>query len=152
MSKAPQYRRTITSGTIVFKDIDGTLKIALARDPEKGEDKWVLPKGHVREGESLEATAIRETCEEVGVTKMQLICYLGCVTRLSVENWGETVEKDIHFYLAYALSSSNIKPADFETVVESSWFTITEAIARIPWQEEQDFLQKHFALLTKKPN
>lgn len=140
MNQEFRYRKTETAGTVLIKEIDGELKIALARDPEKGDDVWVLPKGHVRNGESLEETATRETREEVGVKNVQLIHYMGYVTRRSVEDWGETVEKKVHLFLAYAFGSSNIEPNNFETVVEAKWFNVEEAIPRIHRREDREFL------------
>jgi|ERR1051325_3579985 ADP-ribose pyrophosphatase YjhB (NUDIX family) len=142
-----KLRKTVTSGGVVVKAIDAQLKVALARDPAEGENAWVIPKGHVREGESLEITAIREIREEVGVQEPVLLHYLGCITRLSVEDWGETVEKDIHLFLSYALGLAEIRPADFETVVESGWFTLKEAVEVIPFKEDADFLKRELGLL-----
>ncbi len=143
-------KRSTTSGGIVIKDCDGILKIALAHDPEQGENAWVIPKGHVREGETLETTAIREIQEEIGVGTPQLLHYMGFITRKSIEDWGEVVEKDIHLYLTYALGDSNVKPADFETVVETGWFTLDEAVQLIPFKEDVEFLERELRLLSSK--
>ena len=35
--------------------------------PKRGQDEWVLPKGHIEPGEESEQTAIREVEEETGV-------------------------------------------------------------------------------------
>jgi diadenosine hexaphosphate hydrolase (ATP-forming) len=140
-------REAITAGGIVLKAIDGQLKIALARDPAEGDNAWVIPKGHVHEGESLETAAIREIRDEVGVQMPILICYLGFIRRLSVEDWGETVQKDIHLFLAYASGPIEIKPADSETVTESAWFTLRAALQVIPFKQDIDFLKRELQLL-----
>ena len=41
-----------------------------------GKDEWVLPKGHIEEGEGVEAAAIREVYEETGVVA-RIICPAG---------------------------------------------------------------------------
>lgn len=48
-------------------EIEGRIAL-LRRSIEPGYGKWVFPGGYVDRGETLEAAAIRETLEEVGVT------------------------------------------------------------------------------------
>lgn len=137
----------ITAGTVVLKYLDGELKIAVARDLEKGPDAWVLPKGHVRQSETLEEAALRETHEEVGATDVELICHLGVVRRASLQDWGELVDKTIHLFLAYSHGPIDIRPAADEPLVESQWMPIEDALERLPWDEERRFLRDRLAPL-----
>ena len=58
--------RTATSaGAIILREVEGKLKIALAQH-QRSIKTWVLPKGHVEEGESVEEAALREIFEETG--------------------------------------------------------------------------------------
>ena len=45
-------RMATSSGAIILREIEGQLKIALAHHP-RATKAWVLPKGHVEEGETL---------------------------------------------------------------------------------------------------
>jgi 8-oxo-dGTP pyrophosphatase MutT (NUDIX family) len=99
-------QRTATSaGAIILREVEGKLKVALAHHPRRTKS-WVLPKGHVEEGESLEQAALREIYEEVGLDNVQLIKHLGTITRESVKSNGDVEQKTIHFYLAYAPGDS----------------------------------------------
>src|SRR5436305_15259589 len=96
----------VSAGAIVLSEFDGELKIALAHTPKKdGQVTWVLPKGHVEPGESLEQTVLREVREEVGLSNVQLITYLGLFERQSEKSSGEVVKKIINLYQAYALGN-----------------------------------------------
>ena len=51
-------QRTATSaGAIILREVEGKLKVALAHHPRTTKS-WVLPKGHVEAGETLEQAAL----------------------------------------------------------------------------------------------
>ena len=60
------------AGGVVWRRREGTLEALLVRpsaevgltDPDAGE--WVVPKGHIERGESVEEAALREVLEESG--------------------------------------------------------------------------------------
>ena len=55
-------------GIIINKNLDSVI-IVLNRDSKmKGEDKWGLPKGHIKNGEQLSECAEREIEEDRGET------------------------------------------------------------------------------------
>jgi 8-oxo-dGTP pyrophosphatase MutT (NUDIX family) len=60
-----------SAGGIVF---DGD-RLLLLRKSALGE--VVLPKGHVEPGETAEGAALRETVEETGYTKLEVLADLG---------------------------------------------------------------------------
>jgi 8-oxo-dGTP pyrophosphatase MutT (NUDIX family) len=139
--------RTETSaGAIILREIEGALKIALAQHP-RAIKTWVLPKGHVEEGESLEEAALREIYEEAGLDNVQLIKHLGTILRESVKSNGDVVQKTIHFFLAYALGHSKSPVPSDLSFTEVGWFTPMEAIGLLPYEAEQVFLREHLAPL-----
>jgi 8-oxo-dGTP pyrophosphatase MutT (NUDIX family) len=145
MPEEPSGDRTATTaGVIVLKYIAGSLRVAMGRDPEKGPDAWVIPKGHIHDGETVEEAALREAQEETGATDIVLLTYLGSFQRRSLEDWGEWVQKTVHLYLGYSFGSEDIQPASFETLTGADWLTIGEAVDRLPWPEDQEFLRQHF--------
>lgn len=140
-------QRTATSaGAIILREVDGVLKIALAHHP-RATKTWVLPKGHVEEGESLEQAALREIYEESGLDNVQLIKHLGTILRESLKSNGDIEQKTIHFYLAYALSNSHSQAPTDARFIEVGWFSPTEAIALLPYENEQAFLREHLGPL-----
>jgi 8-oxo-dGTP pyrophosphatase MutT (NUDIX family) len=139
-------QETATSaGAIVLHDMDGELKIILGRDPKKGSNAWVLPKGHVSSGESLEQTALREIREEVGLSNVQLVTYLGTFTRQSKEDSGETVQKIIHMFLAYALGNETPQPITDPSITEAQWFSAQQAVEVIPFEEDRAFVRQYLS-------
>jgi 8-oxo-dGTP pyrophosphatase MutT (NUDIX family) len=58
--------RVPQAGAIVFREDDSRLLVLLVRS-KKDPTIWVFPKGHIEQGESAAAAAVRETWEEAGV-------------------------------------------------------------------------------------
>jgi len=140
------HRTETSAGAIILCELEGKLKIALAQH-QRSTKTWVLPKGHVEEGESLEEAALREIYEEAGLDNVQLIKHLGTIMRESVKSNGDVVQKTIHFYLAYALSNNHSPAPSDLSFTEVGWFTPAEAIELLPYETEQAFLREHLAPL-----
>jgi 8-oxo-dGTP pyrophosphatase MutT (NUDIX family) len=139
--------RTATSaGAIILREIEGELKIALAQH-QRADKTWVLPKGHVEEGESIEQAALREIYEEAGLDNVQLIKHLGTIMRESAKSSGDVVNKTIHFFLAYALSNNQSPAPSDLSFTEVGWFSPGEAIELLPYEEEQAFVREHLGPL-----
>ena len=60
-----------SAGGVVVRWENARIYVALIR--EKGYQSYILPKGHVDEGESLEQAARREIEEEAGLTNLKLV-------------------------------------------------------------------------------
>jgi 8-oxo-dGTP pyrophosphatase MutT (NUDIX family) len=59
------------AGVVAIRDIGQGIQIgiiAASAADAAGKKPWVLPKGHVEPGETLEFAALREAAEELGVT------------------------------------------------------------------------------------
>ncbi len=137
-----------SAGAIILREVEGELKIALAQH-QRADKTWVLPKGHVEDGETIEEAALREIYEEAGLDNVQLIKHLGTILRTSVKINGDVVHKTIHFFLAYALSNNRPpKPSDL-SFTEVGWFRPGEAIELLPYEEERVFLREQLAPLFK---
>ncbi len=135
-------KTAVSAGAIILRDIGGTLKIALAQ--HKNSTKvWVLPKGHVEPGESLEQAALREIHEEAGLADVQLINHLGTIQRRSVKDNGDVVDKTIHYYLAYALGNEQPQDPSDSRFTEVGWFSAEQALELLPYEEDRAFLKDH---------
>jgi 8-oxo-dGTP pyrophosphatase MutT (NUDIX family) len=137
-----------SAGAIILREIEGELKIALAQH-RRTDKTWVLPKGHVEEGESIEEAALREIHEEAGLDNVQLINHLGTIMRESVKSNGEVVQKTIHFFLAYALENTQSSTPTDLLFTEVGWFKPKEVIELVPYESDQAFLKEHLAPLFK---
>lgn len=139
--------RTATSaGAIILREVKGKLKIALAQHA-RATRSWVLPKGHVEEGESIEQAALREVHEETGLDNVQLIKHLGTILRESTKSNGDIEEKTIHLFLAYAPGNGRPQAPSDPRFTAVSWFSPQEAIALLPYESERDFFREHLGLL-----
>jgi len=124
----------ISAGGIVIKVVEGKPHVLLIIFPD--DNGLGFPKGHVKEEESYEDTALREVTEETGLKNLKVIKKLGVVTRPTVEDDGTKVEKDIHLYLMKA-NDYNHSEAD----ENYDWFEIEEAINKMGFPQEAEFLK-----------
>ena len=139
-------RIATSAGAIILREIDGQLKIALAQHA-RATRSWVLPKGHVEKGETIEQAALREIYEETGLDNVQLIKHLGTIPRESLKSNGDVEQKTIHLYLAYAPNNSHSQAPTDPRFIEVSWFSPQEAIKLLPYESEQTFFREHLGLL-----
>ena len=139
--------RTATSaGAVILREIEGILKIALAQHAHTS-NSWVLPKGHVEAGETIEQAALREIYEETGLENVHLITHLGTIMRETVKTNGDVEEKTIHLFLAYAPRNSHSQPPIDSRFIEVSWFSPQEALKLLPYESEQAFFWEHLGTL-----
>jgi len=84
-------------------------------------EHWLFPKGHVDEGETLEAAAVRELAEEAGVTG-RVLAPLG-TSGYAFE--GKRIE--VHYFLVEALGRAGAGEPDRDP----AWLGYTAAVDRI---------------------
>jgi 8-oxo-dGTP pyrophosphatase MutT (NUDIX family) len=118
----------------------GTLEVALIAT--HGGERWALPKGLARKGESLEETALREVREETGLTAVVVEPFE------PIEYWfwagppgrKSRHHKQVHYFLMRYLSGDT---ADHDAEVdEARWFPLDEAIERASYNSERRLLEQ----------
>lgn len=139
-------RIATSAGAIILREVKGKLKIGLAQHA-RATKSWVLPKGHVEEGESIEQAALREIYEETGLDNVQLIKHLGTIWRESPKSNGDVEQKTIHLFLAYAPANGRSQAPTDARFAGVSWFSPEEAIKLLPYESEQAFFREHLGLL-----
>jgi 8-oxo-dGTP pyrophosphatase MutT (NUDIX family) len=135
--------RTSAGGIIVRWDAEQK-KIYLALttgeaskdDPSQESVAYILPKGGVDPGESVEEAARREIAEEAGFFALTQIAALGSRSRLS---WDKRRWITTHYFL-YTTEETNPQPTDPNYAYVTHWFDITVGDASLPpifWPEQK---------------
>lgn len=102
---------------------------------------WLLPKGHVDPGETLEETAVREVNEETGLT-VELGAKLG-ETSYSHSEDGKIHHKRVHWYAMEAVAGE-ARPEE-GLFTEVRWFAKDE-IGYLTFEHDRALVRKAFLL------
>ncbi len=133
--RAPASIETSAGGVIVrwHGEIPHVL---LIRD---GYRHWGFPKGHLEDGETPDAAALREVEEETG------LCDLILGPRLPTIDWyfragGRLIHKFCHFYLIECPTGEAL-PQGVEGITACRWVPLPEAIELISYDNARQVLQ-----------
>lgn len=113
---------------------------------------WQLPKGWIEDGESREATAVREVREETGVDA-EVVGELDTIEYWYVSNYEPEpahVHKHVHFYLLRYTGGSNDDHDDES--LEARWVDIDEAVRMLAFAEEKRVMRMARDALTEVLN
>ena len=133
-TRPPEVPDRTGAGGVVVREADRHLYVALAREPEIA--PYVVPKGGVEPGESLEAGARREVEEETGLAALTLLAYLGARERLTI---GKDQWQTIHFFL-FVTEQIGGQPTDATHTVGATWFPL-DALPDMLWPEQRELLE-----------
>ncbi len=125
-----------SAGGVVARVEDGRIYVAFTTERDLAE--YVLPKGHVDEGESLEQAARREIGEETGLTDLTLLDKLGVKSRL---NFSKTSWKETHYFLFFT-PQMHATPTDSHNHDALIWQPL-DAITNLFWPEQRELIEEH---------
>lgn len=123
------------------------IEIGFIQDPYY---KWTFPKGHIEPGEEIVQTAVRESCEEMGLKKLIPIEQLG-----QIETWfidrhvkkGEMIHKFTDLFLLQAEANAQAVPQRSEKIRAVRWVPIDKAIGFSSYENVVPVLKKAIDIL-----
>ena len=132
--RPPGVPEHISAGGVVARIEKKQVYIAVVG--QRGRSKYVLPKGHVEDGETLEQAARREIEEEAGFTRLRLIAPLGVKERLdfSKRHWKRT-----HYFL-FTTRQIDAKPTEDRYKIK--WFLLEE-MPELFWPEQRQLIHEN---------
>jgi 8-oxo-dGTP pyrophosphatase MutT (NUDIX family) len=141
-------RDQVSAGGVAYRGGAGRWEFALILTGTPARPRWQLPKGLVDEGESPEATAVREVREEAGI-ETELVAPLERIEYwyVGTERGGQRVRyhKFVHFFLLRYLAG-DVADHDHE-VQEARWFPVGEAAAILAFPSERKVVEQAAGLL-----
>lgn len=125
------------AGCVVYRyDERGQPLILLIHDQY---GKWTLPKGHLDDGERVEAAAVREVREETGMTG-ELGAFVGAITYV-VQKKGKPYQKRVDFFLMRTGDGEAV-PQAAEGISAVAWFPPAEAQMRAGYDQIRSIIAR----------
>ncbi len=137
-------KRAVSAGGVVYRAAESGVEfVACGRNSD---GVWGLPKGTPEEGESLEATALREVSEETGL-EVRVVGKIGVV-----EYWfareGVRYHKWVHYYLMEAIGGdTESHDVEYDRV---EWFPAEVALKTLTFQNEVEIATKAVEMVEPK--
>jgi 8-oxo-dGTP pyrophosphatase MutT (NUDIX family) len=130
--------RTSAGGIIIREGDDGEVWIALTRG-EGALSGYILPKGGVDPGESIEEAARREIEEEAGFSELTLLESLGSRARLSYDKhrWITT------HYFVFSTEETDPRPTDPNYDYVTEWFLLHGELPELFWPEQRALIESY---------
>ncbi len=142
-----KVEETSAGGLVVDRTAGDSRGALIARVNRRGRLEWVLPKGHLEEGETAQEAAVREVREETGL-QARILAPLGSIDYWFVAD-GRRIHKVVHHFLLEAVGGE-LSDADIE-VTEVAWVPFPELASRLRYESERRLLDQVPELLAGTP-
>lgn len=134
---------TSAGGLVLKREEDEIFVALIARYDRRRRLVWSLPKGHVEAGETVEQAALREVCEETGLTA-SIVAPLGIIDFwFAVED--RRIHKTVHHFLM-RYEQGMLSDEDAE-VVDVEWVGLDEVAGRLAYRDERRLVAKARGML-----
>jgi 8-oxo-dGTP pyrophosphatase MutT (NUDIX family) len=147
-------QREFSAGGVLVRRLGGRWMMAAIRPEGKPAGLWALPKGRIDEGESGEATALREVAEETGahgrsLGKLGDVKYVFTWPPKSAD--AERIFKIVSFFLVrYEGGRLGDLAEEFRhEVAETRWLPLADAPRLLAYGGEKDMARKAIAFLER---
>lgn len=127
----------VSSMAIVVGTVDDEKKVLMLNS----EGEWVFPKGHVEQGETEIATAIRELKEEAGIDVTEEEC-LGQIDEFKFYFDGEKAVKVIKVYLFNIDRLPKISFNKDECFIDGRWIDVKDSVGKLTHDDARQALNK----------
>ena len=126
--------RVLSSGGVI---INNNLILLL----KKYNGDYVLPKGRIERGESIEEAALREVKEESGITG-EIKKYLGKIDYSFINRMRNIrIDKTVHFFLM-STRDTHTKPQSMEGFKTAKFYEREKAISLMKYSQEREIIRK----------
>jgi len=133
-----------SASAVIYLIEKGRIRIILLK---KKDGPWVLPKGHIEEGESAEKAALREAGEEAGLRRGKIIKLLQKNFYTFKPKYGFAKhKKTVILYLVKA-DRITFKPMKYEGFEEVGAFDGEDAIKRAFYNSEKTAIKKALKII-----
>lgn len=112
------------------------VRVLLILDPY---GRWGLPKGHVEDGETVEAAAVREVKEETGLDEVELGRAVATID-WHFEDDAALVHKVCTFYLMHS-SRGDAEPETEEGIRRCVWLPVDAAVKRVDYANTREVVR-----------
>jgi ADP-ribose pyrophosphatase YjhB (NUDIX family) len=124
------------AGGLVYRGKGAARQYLLIR-PKDGKDQWVLPKGHIEQGESAREAAVREVREETGV-------WAGVKRDLGMITFTTTRRNRVRVFLMEheMLPGAPAEEPPIDPNREPRWFYLDDAVVWATHEETRAILER----------
>jgi 8-oxo-dGTP pyrophosphatase MutT (NUDIX family) len=123
-----------SAGGIVYRFQESIPQLVVGRRKrERDSHTWTLPKGTPNPGETLEETALREVCEETGLT-VRILSPLDAIKYSFVQR-GTRIYKTVHYFMMEP-TGGGLEGHDHE-FEEVRWISFDEALSLLSFETER---------------
>lgn len=131
----PKFAEQLSAGGIpLLEGEDGQTRMALIQVTRRSGSTWEVAKGKLEDGETPEATAVREVHEEMGLdAPLEIRERVGTIRYGFMAPGGLPRLKTVHLYLMDVTGpiETEFTPSEREGIGDVRWFTPAEAVRAV---------------------